>query len=89
MKEIGTTHWTPPNTGATNSSGFTGLPGGFRDFDGSFNGVGGSGYWWSSTEFNTTFAWTRSLYYLYYPNGSIVRATNPKQGGFSVRCLRD
>ena len=89
MKEIGTTHWTPPNTGATNTSGFTALPGGFRDFDGSFNGVGGSGYWWSSTEFNTTFAWTRSLYYLYYPNGSIVRATNPKQGGFSVRCLRD
>src|ERR1035437_6230133 len=89
MKEIGTTHWTPPNTGATNTSGFTALPGGFRDFDGSFNGVGGSGYWWSSTEFNTTFAWTRSLYYLYYPNGSIVRATHPKQGGFSVRCLRD
>src|SRR5450759_1177427 len=63
MKETGTTHWTSPNTGATNSSGFTGLPGGYRNNDGSFNNVGNFGYWWSSTELNTTDAWYRNLYY--------------------------
>jgi uncharacterized protein (TIGR02145 family) len=42
MKESGTTHWLSPNTGASNESGFSGLPGGFRGY-GSFNDIGGSG----------------------------------------------
>src|ERR1035437_9296268 len=87
MKEIGTTHWTPPNTGATNTSGFTGLPGGLRTNDGTFYGVGNFGFWWSSTEnSNTSNAWTRFLACF---NGPIARSNPPKQGGFSVRCLRD
>jgi uncharacterized protein (TIGR02145 family) len=87
MKEIGTTHWTPPNTGATNSSGFTGLPGGLRTNDGTFYGVGNFGFWWSSTEnSNTSNAWARFLACF---NGPIARSNPPKQGGFSVRCLRD
>ena len=86
MKEIGTTHWTPPNTGATNTSGFTGLPGGFRGGRGSFYDVGNFGYWWSSTETSTTNAWNRTLY---YNNGNINRLNDDKQDGFSVRCLRD
>jgi hypothetical protein len=49
MKDAGTAHWNP-NVGATNSSGFTGLPGGYRDFIGPFYSVGYYGYWWSSTE---------------------------------------
>jgi hypothetical protein len=86
MKEIGTTHWLSPNTGATNSSGFAGLPGGFRVFDGTFNYVGGNGYWWSSTEYDTAYAWNR---YLYWNDSDVSRYLNDKTFGFSVRCLRD
>src|ERR1035437_1732691 len=85
MKEIGTTHWTPPNTGATNTSGFTGLPGGTRNND-TFNGVGFNGFWWSSTEYDTSIAWLRDLA---YANGGIGRDNGGKQFGFSVRCVRD
>lgn len=86
MKETGTTHWTAPNTGATNSSGFTGLPGGFRDVDGAFIFVGNYGFWWSSTESSPAIAWLR---YLDYGVGDIYRFNVLKQAGFSVRCLRD
>ena len=85
MKVAGTTRWTTPNTGATNSSGFAGLPGGFR-YSGTFDSIGSSGGWWSSTEGNASSAWFRTLYY----NGSVVgRSGNVKTNGFSVRCLRD
>jgi uncharacterized protein (TIGR02145 family) len=86
MKEAGTTHWNSPNTLATNSSGFTGLPGGYRYLNGTFNLVGYYGNWWSSSEGDTTIAWTR---YLYYDNGNADRASSYKKLGFSVRCLRD
>src|ERR1035437_7888307 len=86
MKETGTTHWTSPNTGATNSSGFTGLPGGGRNNDGTFGLVGNAGYWWSSSENDTPGAWAR---YLYYDDGDIDRTNYNKPYGFSVRCLRD
>ena len=86
MKVAGTTRWTTPNTGATNESGFAGLPGGFRVFNGTFFDVGYNGYWWSSTETNTTYAWSRNLYYL---SGSFNRYSTNKNYGFSVRCLRD
>ncbi len=86
MKEIGTTHWTTPNTGATNSSGFTGLPGGSRNGSGSFNFVSLFGYWWSATENNATIAWNRILGYSF---GNTGQGTYNKNHGFSVRCLRD
>ena len=87
MKETGTSHWLNPNTGANNSSGFLGLPGGSRFNNGtSFSSVGYYGDWWSSTEEGTTYAWNRFLYY----SGSIVsRSFYYKSYGFSVRCLRD
>jgi uncharacterized protein (TIGR02145 family) len=70
----------------TNSSGFSGLPGGLRGNDGGFDDLGFSGYWWSSTENNSYRAWNRDLDY----NDSIVlRNYGFKQNGFSVRCLRD
>lgn len=50
MKETGTAHWQSPNQDATNSSGFTGLPGGYRFSYGSFNFIGNYGFWWSSSE---------------------------------------
>lgn len=86
MKEIGTTHWQTPNTGATNTSGFTGLPGGGRDPAGTFFNFGIAGFWWSSTEFVTALAWYRVLGYNY---SSISRDVLNKQYGFSIRCLRD
>jgi len=91
MKSTGTIQastglWQDPNTGATNSSGFTAFPGGNCDFDGSFNGIGRYGGWWSSTESASTNAWYRSLGYL---NANSYRSNYYKPDGFSVRCLRD
>jgi len=86
LKETGTTHWISPNTGATNESGFSALPGGYRNHDGYFSIVGSYAYFWSSTEYLSYFAWSRLLYYYY----SVVnRISNDKECGFSVRCLRD
>ena len=70
----------------TNSSGFSGLPGGSRLTSGTFNYVGVDGYWWSSAEDGTDSAWTR---YLLYSIGTVNRSYYNKSIGFSVRCLRD
>jgi len=86
MKEAGTVNWAAPNTGADNSSGFAGLPGGGRGTSGAFLDVGYGGLWWSSTEPNTPNAWCRLLF---YNDGNINRYFNNKRLGFSVRCLRD
>jgi len=59
LKEAGTAHWASPNTGATNESGFTALPGGFRYLNGSFSNFVLNGYLWSSSEVSTTTAWGR------------------------------
>ena len=59
MKESGTTHWNSPNTGATNESGFTALPGGYRsNYSGTFDDIGYGGGWWSSTG-SGSYAWHR------------------------------
>ena len=86
LKEVGTTNWNSPNTEANNVSLFTGLPGGYRFFLGSYGGIGNVGHWWSSSEGNTNNAWDRTLYGL---NGSAGRGYDGKEYGFSVRCLRD
>jgi uncharacterized protein (TIGR02145 family) len=86
MKEAGLAHWLSPNTGATNESGFAGLPGSGRVSNGTFGNVGGYGYWWSSTEGSTADAWHRSLGNNY---GYVGRYGSDKGSGFSVRCLRD
>ncbi|HQF05906.1 MAG TPA: fibrobacter succinogenes major paralogous domain-containing protein, partial [Bacteroidales bacterium] len=86
MKEAGESHWTSPNTGATNESGFTALPGGYRSSNGNFTNIGIDGYWWSSTEDSAIYAWSR---YLYYDLGLVGSFSGDKDYGFSVRCLRD
>jgi len=87
LKESGTAHWLGPNTGATNISGFTALPGGSRFYtDGAFGNVGSIGNWWSSTANNATNAWDRYLGHNYAAAG---RSYYAKQLGFSVRCIRD
>jgi len=87
LKEIGTTHWLVPNTGATNSSGFTALPGGYCLSDGSFNNLGNSGNWWSSTEYSGSYAWCRGLYY--NTDQANRNYSLSKPNGFSVRCIKD
>jgi len=87
MKEAGTAHWSSPNTGATNSSGFTALPGGYRpNTGGSFNGLTLYAYFWSSTENSSTHAWSR---YLYYDTEDVGRNYVTKPYGFSARCLQN
>jgi len=86
MKEAGTTNWDSPNTDATNTSLFTGLPGGCRYYNGYYYNFGFNGIWWSSTEFNTYNAWNR---FLVNYNGIANRYDNSKGNGLSVRCLRD
>ncbi len=79
-----TTGWNAPNTGATNSSGFSGLPGGSPN--GAYVNIGYLGAWWSSTEYNSLYAWYRELSSV---TSDVDRAFNSKQDGFSVRCVRD
>ena len=77
--------WSNDGNG-TNSSGFSGLPGGNRDGYGTFDTIGYDGYWWSSTEYAPSSAWNRNLN---YSNGNVYRPNYNKDFGFSVRCLRD
>ena len=88
MKEIGTTHWNSPNTGADNSSGFSALPGGDRiDYDGYFDYFGTDGIWWCATELNNNSAYYRCLD---FDTAGVYRyEDNNKLFGFSVRCVKD
>ena len=75
--------WTGGGNG-TNSSGFSGLPGGYRYNDGYFYYAGSSGYWWSSSPVGSS-AWFRSLFDFEY----VGRFSFSQRFGFSVRCVRD
>ncbi len=92
MKETGTIHWCGVNIGADNSSGFTALPGGSREFnDGSFNYINRHALFWSSTWFfgpGGANAWSRRLNYY---DSSVYRSNygDDKKSGFSVRCVCD
>lgn len=90
MKETGTTHWTTPNTGATNESGFTLLPGGFRGYTGGFSLLGDRGSLWSST-FNEPPNYDCSWNYdFYYNNDDADRQGGAMLvNGFSVRCVKN
>ncbi len=75
------------NGNGTNSSGFSGLPGGNRVSDGTFNNVGNNGNWWSSTESDALNILVRNLY---YGTGRLyINYHENKNYGFSVRCIRN
>ena len=86
LKESGTSHWQSSNLEVTNSSGFTALPGGSRDYK--FGGIGITGNWWLSTatDFSINDAWFVRLYSL---NSDALKLHTFKPTGYSVRCLRD
>lgn len=86
MKEAGTAHWSSPNTGATNSSGYTVLPGGCRYYSGNFTYLTIIAPFWSSSQIYASYAWHR---YLYYDNESVTRHEYNKQDGLAIRCLKD
>jgi uncharacterized protein (TIGR02145 family) len=86
MKEQGTVHWASPNVDATNESGFTALPGGFRTSLGYFGGKGYGGNFWSGTEYDGENAWYIELY---YNHAAAIPYYDFKAIGFSIRCVRD
>jgi uncharacterized protein (TIGR02145 family) len=87
LKEAGTAHWASPNSGATNESGFTALPGGSRGQHGTFDVQGSSAYFWSSTENDPATAWLRLLG---YDNAGVGRFyIDNLETGCSVRCVRN
>lgn len=88
LKEAGTTHWQSPNAGATNETGFTALPTGYRDINGSFVFIYINGSLWSSTEYPSvnTYAW---LCGLNYSVGDASMGYYSKNNGLAVRCIKD
>lgn len=86
MKTTGTSIWQSPNSGATNDSGFSGLPGGFRNVSAGFANIGLVNILQSSTELNSTNAYFRLLY---YDLSILGNSSDIKTCGFSVRCIKD
>lgn len=87
MKSAGMLFWIAPNEGATNESGFSGLPGGYRKWNAQFLDIAEGGYWWSSTSYATDYAWVR---YLSHSTSEVEEfGSNMKRSGNSVRCLKD
>jgi uncharacterized protein (TIGR02145 family) len=96
MKLTGTLLWQSPNTGATNESGFTGLPGGYRNYDGSFTDLGANNQpfyfnrvlarWWSSAGDASETPFFRLLDYY---TGNATRRDNPKTMGAALRCIKN
>ena len=84
MKEAGYDHWYSPNEGATNSSGWTGLPGGSRYY-GVFGSNGFHGRWWSASESGSG-SWIR---FLNKATTTVSTDSAPIEYGFSARCVRD
>jgi len=79
LKETGTDHWQSPNKGATDESGFTALPG-------KFNYINGGSGWWSSTKYNSTYAWSRGMH---SDTDHVSRGANELPNSLYVRCLKD
>ena len=87
LKQAGVANWSPPNTGADNSFGFTALPGGYRTTtNGAFYQITTNGFWYSSTaiDANTVF-----YYGMVYNLNSINTFQNYNKFGLSLRCLKN
>jgi uncharacterized protein (TIGR02145 family) len=86
LKEAGNDHWEGTNAGAINSYGFTALPGGYRVSTGQFWNTNREGMWWSATELDS-FNGLRMYMNTYYEYA--VSNDDPKDYGFSLRCMKD
>jgi uncharacterized protein (TIGR02145 family) len=86
MKTTGTRHWARPNLGATDESGFSGLPGGQIDHRGSYADVTVKGYYWSASQRSGRDGW----YYALTTNSVYpIKESAARFRGFSVRCVKD
>jgi uncharacterized protein (TIGR02145 family) len=88
----GTGLWSRPNIGATNGSGFSGVPGGFINFGGLYESINDYGIWWSSTEHDNGGAsgtGHAGTFYLYFDSSNSMNTADFQNCGCSVRCLRD
>ena len=87
LKEAGLVHWISPNTGATNESNFTAMPGGWRSItSGIYEEMGNKGYWWTSTVFNATLS---NYKMLLDSSEGLGEGSVTKRYGLSVRCILD
>jgi uncharacterized protein (TIGR02145 family) len=86
LKEAGTSHWDAPNTGATNQSGFTALPAGYRDTDGSFKAKGQFTFGWCSDQ--DWVAFVSSYWAVQDTNAASLGGASPWEDGYSIRCMR-
>jgi len=84
-KESGTIHWESPNNGATNESGFFGLPGGRRFWQGDFEDIGQWGFWWNSSDYVSDAGYN----YLSFNSTAFGNSYWFKWHGLSVRCIKD
>jgi uncharacterized protein (TIGR02145 family) len=78
--------WKSPNTDADNIYDFSGIPGGWRHYSGTFYYITEYSYWWGATSESTFIAW---YYRLSYYGGSVYRYGLSKRDGLSVRCIKD
>lgn len=78
--------WNAPNTGATNSSGFSAVPAGTRGNGGTYVNLGRSTAWWTANQYGPNGSWS---YYAGHNTSSITRGGASKQDGYSVRCIKD
>jgi uncharacterized protein (TIGR02145 family) len=86
LKDTLAGRWNRPNRGATDRSGFGGLPGGGRGRNGEFGERGNYGTWWSATAHDADYAWHRGLS---HDDAAVSRNAGHKASGFCVRCVKD
>lgn len=86
LKESTPGHWLIPNTGATNESGFSALPGGYRSSRGIFQILDTYAFYWTSTSNSDNTAWS---WFLQNDSREVTRIENLKTFGFSIRCVKD
>jgi uncharacterized protein (TIGR02145 family) len=89
MKETGTNHFVPTNEGSTNESGFTGLPGGMREYDSYTHDKGMTGFFWSSTVSNDYYQLEAYYYFLSRDLDNTLDGTGDRNNGCSCRCIED
>jgi uncharacterized protein (TIGR02145 family) len=88
LKEAGPLHWFGPNTGATNESGFTGMPGSYRKNQ--FEEIGKIAKWWSSTSSNSNSSYYSDSYFLNHYSSAISSDTyTTNKYGLNIRCVKD
>ena len=86
LKEITTAHWSSPNAGATNDSGFSAVPAGYLYDNSTYHSVGNVTHWWTSTQKDANSAWDR---YVTYKDAKALKGEYSKQVFYSCRCVKN